>query len=383
MPTNLPAEARHKLAEYQAARTLEDKIKVLREALSLIPDHKGTEKLRRHLRKRLAELREELEEKRSAKTVGAQAFSVKREGWAQVALLGPANSGKSSILRALTRAPSPVADYQLTTRRPYPGIMIYGGCEIQLVDLPPILTEGLEEAPLASRSIGVARNSDAVAIVLDATRNPVAQFEATEKLLEDYGITLRRRSFTVDVEKTESGGVRVVVMGDVEGGPEAVRELAVRLGLRSAVIKIAGTAGLDEIEEELIRRPVYKRSLIIVNKADAAGGAADDALRVLSGRGFSVVAASALSGGLEGLKEEVFKSLDMIRVYTRKDGVVSEKPVLLRRGATIQQLAEKIHRDLATRMRFARVWGPSAKVQGERVGGEHVLQDGDIVEVKG
>lgn len=382
MPTNLPAEARHKLAEYQSARTLEEKIEVLKQALSLIPDHKGTEKLRRQLRKRLAELKDELEEKRTARPGGIPVFSVKKEGWAQVSILGPANSGKSSLFRALTGAPSPVADYPLTTRKPFPGMMTYSGCEIQLIDLPSLMTEELEETNLASKSVGIARNSDLLLIVLDASRNPLAQFDAIETLLDEYGITLRKKSFEVEVEKKDSGGVRVVIMGEVEGGHEAVRSLATQLGIKSAIIKITGNVRLDELEDELIRRPEYKRSLIVVNKADLDEEASERALKELEKRGYRAVKFISASSDPEDLKRQIFNSLDMIRVYTRKDGMVSAKPLLLKRGATVRHLAEKIHREFAETLRYARVWGPSAKVQGERVGGEHVLQDGDIVEIK-
>lgn len=382
MPTNLPAEARHKLAEYQAARTIEEKIEVLRQALSLIPDHKGTEKLRRQLRKRLAELRDELEERRLAKSGGAPVFSVKKEGWAQVALLGVANSGKSRLFNSLTGASSPVADYPLTTLKPYPGMIIYSSCEIQVLDLPAIMTTDLEETSLASKSIGLARNSDLLAIVVDASSDPIAQFNAIESLLQEYGITLRRKQFEVEVERTDSGGIRVVIMGDVEGGREAVKNLAHQLGIRSAIIKIVGNVGLDELEEELIRKPEYKKSLIIVNKSDLDEEGGDEAVRELEARGFSAIKASAVSEGLEVVKEKIFKSLDMIRVYTRKDGIISEKPLLLKRGATVLQLAEKIHREFALALKYARVWGPSAKVQGEKVGRGHVLEDGDVVEIK-
>ncbi|MEO0157998.1 MAG: TGS domain-containing protein, partial [candidate division WOR-3 bacterium] len=147
-------------------------------------------------------------------------------------------------------------------------------------------------------------------------------------------------------------------------------------------IKIVGNVGLDELEEELIRKPEYKKSLIIVNKSDLDEEGGDEAVRELEARGFSAIKASAVSEGLEVVKEKIFKSLDMIRVYTRKDGIISEKPLLLKRGATVLQLAEKIHREFALALKYARVWGPSAKVQGEKVGRGHVLEDGDVVEIK-
>ncbi|MDT7877419.1 MAG: TGS domain-containing protein [Candidatus Caldarchaeales archaeon] len=383
VPTNLPAEARHKLAEYQSAKTLEEKISVLSEALSLIPDHKGTEKLRRQLRKRLAELRDQLEERKARRVgVGHSLFEVKKEGWARVSFIGPANSGKSSLVRALTGAPTPVGEYPLTTSRPYPGMLLYENCEIQLLDLPAVLTEELEETALAPKTIGLARTSELLAIVVDATRDPERQFSEVARLLDDYGISLRPKKFEVQINRTDSGGLRIVIQGTVEGGYQAVRDLIHSLGIRSAIVKIVGDVSLEELEDELLRRPEYISSLIVVNKADEASEEASRSVERLIGLGYNAIAVSALSGDLTGLKKAVFSSLNMIRVYTRKDGIVSQKPLLLKRGVTVAELAGKIHRDFAERMKYARVWGRSVKVQGERVGPEHILEDGDVVELK-
>ncbi len=383
MPTNLPAEARHKLAEYQSARTIEEKIAVLTEALSLIPDHKGTEKLRRQLRKRLAELRDELEERKVRRSGTAPSpFNVKKEGWARVSFIGPANAGKSSLVKALTGAPVPVGHYPLATKRPYPAMLVYENCEIQLLDLPSILTEDLEETSLASRTMGLARTSDLLAIVVDASRDPLRQLRESVRLLDDYGISLKPKGFDAQIIRTDSGGIRVVIQGSVEGGYDAVKELASSLGIKSAIIKIVGNVSLDELEEELIRRPYYKKGLVIINKADLDLEQAAKALEEISGAGYSAVTASALDGDPAGLRRTIFATLDMIRVYTKKDGGVSSKPLLLRRGVTVGELAEKIHRDFAERMKYARVWGRSVKVQGERVGPDHALEDGDIVELR-
>jgi small GTP-binding protein len=384
MPTNLPAEAKKKLAEYQAARTIEEKIKVLSEALSLIPDHKGTEKLRRQIRKRLAELRREEEERRRRRVGSTSVFSVKKEGWAQISLIGAANSGKSSILNILTGASSPVADYPLTTQKPYLGMMIYENVEIQIVDLPSILTHDLEETSYASKSIGVARNSDLIAIVVDLTNKPLDQLRAVIELLKNHGISVEKKRCEVIVEKKDSGGLRIITMGKTDFSYNELRQLLLDLGLRSAVIKIVGDATLDEVQEQILTETAYKKAVVIFNKADQIPESQlESIIKHATNYGLKFIYASCNSEqAKDSLKKFLFESLEMIRVYTQKDGQPSPKPLLLPRGTTVQELAEIIHRDLAKNMKYARVWGRSVKIQGQRVGPEFVLEDGDLIEIK-
>lgn len=384
MPTNLPAEAQAKLAEYQAARDIEEKMRLLQEALGLIPDHKGTEKLRRQLRKRLAELRRESEERRARRVGGVSPYSVEKEGWAQIALIGPANSGKSSLLNRLTGAPALIADYQLSTRLPQKGMMIYEGAEIQVVDLPAVMTESLAETSYASKALSVARTSDLLAIVLDGSKNPLRQLEALVELLEEHGITIRPRRCEVFVEKRDTGGLRLVVMGTIDRSYDEVRRSLLELGLKSAVVKISGEATLEEIEEQVTRELMPKRAVVLINKADVARlGEVEEAARLSERLGIPCLSLSALSGdGVDHARRTLFTQLGLIRVYTQKDGQPSPKPLLIKEGSTVKQLAELIHRELAERMRYARVWGRSVKIQGQRVGPDHVLADMDLVEIR-
>ncbi|MEM2697640.1 MAG: GTPase, partial [Nitrososphaerota archaeon] len=205
MPTNLPHEAQKALAKYQLAKTIPEKIKALEEALSLIPDHKGTEKLRGRIKRRIAELKREAERRASLKTGRRDYFTVSKEGAAQVAIIGSTNSGKSSLLRVLTNAKPVVAPYPFSTDKPIPGMMIYEDVEIQLVELPAILTEDLEETQYTTRSLGFAKNADSIIILLDGINNPLKQLEKILELLEETGITIRPRRGEIVLEKKDSG----------------------------------------------------------------------------------------------------------------------------------------------------------------------------------
>jgi len=385
MPTNLPVEAQKKLAEYQLARRVEDKIRVLEEALSLIPDHKGTEKMRRQIKTTLAKLRRELEAKKSAKVSRQDLFNVRKEGDAQITLLGVANSGKSTILSTLTSAKPQIEAYQLTTTKPVPGMLLYNDVELQVVELPAILTEELEETAFTTRSIALARNSDLIAIVLDGAGDLVEQFRKITYLLEEYGIVLKRKRAEVIIEKKDSGGVRLVVLGSFDGTQQDVKNLLHGLGIKHAVVKIYGDATLDDVEEQVIREATYKRSLIVVGRADMIRDTekALELKREASEYGLPVIPFTILRAeeSSSRLKEQMFKSLEIIRIYTQKDGVVSSKPIVLPRGATVLQLAQAIHREFAEKLHYARVWGSSVRIQGQQVGPSHILEDGDTVEI--
>jgi len=382
MPANLPAEAEKALAKYQAARTIEEKIRALEEALSLIPDHKGTEKLRGRIKRRIAELRREAERKASLRAVRRDYFHVPKEGAAQVVLIGAANSGKSSLLRALTNAKPQVSGYPLTTTMPVPGMMLYNDVEIQLVELPAILTEDLEETQFTNRSIGFSKNADLIVIVLDGARGPAKQLERILEIYDESGVSFRRKRCEIEIEKKDSGGIRLVVFGSLGVDVKEVEDLLRSVGIRNAVVRVRGEASIEDFEEVVIREMTHKRGLIAVNKIDQAAPGSLEEVKNIAGE-IPVVAVSAENGaGLEDLKRQIFNSLDLIRVYTRKAGITSDKPIILPRNSTIRDLAEIIHRDFAEKMKYARVWGASVKVQGQRVGPDHVLEDGDVVEIK-
>jgi len=383
MPANLPAEAQKALARYQAARTPKEKLRALEEALSLIPDHKGTEKLRGRLKRRMAELRREIERRAAAKSGRRDYFTVAKEGAAQVAILGAANSGKSSLLRALTNAKPIVAPYQLSTTKPTPGMMLHQGIDVQLVELPAILTENLEETQFTGRSLGLAKNADALIILLDGSNSPLRQLAKIVKLLDEVGVTVKPRKAEVKVEKKDSGGIRLVVFGRFEGSYEEVAEFLASVGIRNAVVKVYGEAGLEDLEEAVVREVMVKKAVVALNKLDSADSREVEELReFLKRHGIPFAAISAENGeGVEELKRALLEALELIRVYTQKEGVVSPKPIVVKRGCTIKALAELIHRDMARRMKYARVWGKSVKLQGQQVGPDHILEDGDVVEI--
>jgi len=326
MPANLTPQYLEAEAKFKQAKTIPEKIKALEVMMAVIPKHKGTEKIRGQLKSRMAKLKEELQ-RRPAIGRAEQAYNIKREGIAQVILLGPPNSGKSSLLSNITNASSEVADYPFTTQRPIPGMMKFENLEIQLVDTPPIQLDHIE--PGLSNLL---RNADALLLVVDLTEDPVFQMEI---LLEE---------------------------------------------LNGMKIKIVGKGSIPSLETGW----AFLKVLILGNKCDLKNAMEGyRALEARFGGTFPILPISAKEGmNFEELKKEVYQLLDIIRVYTKVPGREPDytEPVILKKGGTVEEVALSIHKDFAAKLRYAKVWG-SGKFNGQMVKRGYRVNEGDVVEL--
>ena len=389
MPANLTPEAQAKLAKYSEAKTIEEKIRALEEFLSVAPKHKGAENLLLWAKRRLAELREQLEEerrKRRSRGGGGPRIFVEKEGAAQVAVIGPPNTGKSSLVARLTGARTRVADYPFTTLNPVPGMLPYKDIYFQLVDTPPLSEEAAQYIP---RVVGIARNADAVIVVVSLEDDPVKQYEEVRRILAEHGVHIEKPRGVVRIEKGGEHGVQVLGSGRlVDATVRDVERLLARYRIYRAKVYIEGEVTLDDVEMAIFRSTVYKPAVVLANKVDLPGAVERyrrlyQHLAARRDKDVWLMPVSAAKGfNLDRLGEVLFRRLNIIRVYTKKPNAEPSKtPVILRRGATVRDLAERIHSDFLEYFQYARVWGPSAKYPGERVGLDHVLEDGDIVEI--
>ena len=325
MPANLSPEYKRAEERLRAAVTAPEKLDALEEMLRVIPKHKGTEGLQGDLKARIAKLRKQPTPKAGKST---HSYMVPREGAGQVVLVGPANSGKSALVSALTHARPLVADYPFTTREATPGMMRFETVSIQLVDLPPISPEHID-----AWLFDLVRVADLCWVVVDG-RWAIEGLDATIAVLAERGIGVRPAGQPLDVHGEE----RVV---------------------RPALLVVTG---LDRPEV----------------------GSSFEALDELLEHRWPVTAVSTVTGaGLDLLPRRTFEALDVIRVRTKPPGKPldeSEAPFTLPRGSTVEDLAARIHKDLRAAMKHARVWGSSV-FDGQTVHRTHVLSDGDIVEI--
>ncbi len=386
MPANLPAEARAKWIKVMEARTPEEKIKALEEFLSAVPKHKGTANLRLWATRRLAELREEIEIRRRKRAGRGPRFFIEKEGAAQVIVVGPPNTGKSSVVSILTGAKTKIADYPYSTIEPVPGMYKFKDVLFQLIDTPP-LSPG-SRSGLNSRVIGLIRNADAIMIILDVNGDPIDNFERIYDELNSHGILLHKPRGRVVIERQRSGklGIRVTLMGRLlDCTPDDVRKLLESYRINNALVKIYGDVTLGDVEQAIFESRLYKPSIIVINKADLDLKKAITKGRLLKKMNPDIpviVASAKWRKGFEKLGEILFNELELIRIYTKQpNGQVSDRPLILKKGSTVLDVAKSIHKKFVESFLYAKIWGPSAKYPGERVGLDHVLHDGDIVEI--
>ncbi len=386
VPANLSPEAKAKLAKYSEAKTPEEKIKALEEFLSAVPKHKGTENIRLWAKRRLAELREEVEARRARRGGGGPRIFIERAGAGQVVLLGPPNSGKSSILARLTNANPEIAPYPFSTQLPTPGMLDYKDIQFQLVDTPPLLLDQ-PSSPINNRVIGLARNANAVALVIGLDEeDPANTLRKLIDFLAERGVVITKSKGLVRIKRDRSvNGIKIVGHGRMVNFTEDdLRRLLSQYRIYNAIVEMEGDVTLDDVEDAIFTTRVYKPAIILLNKADLPGSKAK-AKRVMKHvpPDVPVLVVSAATGeGLDRLGDIIFDTLEIIRVYTKQPNKEPDPdPLVLEKGATVLDAARRIHKDLARRFRYAKIWGPSAKYPGQRVGTDHVLMDGDIIEI--
>lgn len=274
MPANVTPHFEKAEQVYHQAKTTEQKIEALKKMLALAPTHKGAEKLRSNIKQRIAKLKY-VHEKENKKTKGRKGFSIKKQGAAQIVLVGVTNSGKSTILSKITNAKPLIADYEFTTTKPEVGTLDYNGVLLQVIEIPAITKNYLEKH---HPYIGIIKESDLIVIVYKEKKD------------------------------------------------------------------------LKLVENELKEADINIKKIKVKNSEKA--------------------------------KEKIWNSLGLIYVYTKTPGKEKDyPPVALEKKSTIRDLTLKIHKDFFKNFDYAKIWGKSAKYPAMRNGLDHLLEQGDIIEL--
>lgn len=325
MPANLTPQYFEAERAFRSAVTPEEKIEALERMLSVMPKHKGTDHLRAELTAKIAKFKEQLERvPGSARRHGG--YHVKKEGAGQIALAGLTNSGKSALVTSLTGISLRVADFPYVTREPSPAMMRYENVKIQLVDMPAI--EYAEARPWLS---SVLRNADLLLVAIELSADPLVRFQNTVEALHRLRIA-------------------------VEGDPEPYD------GILTA----------------------SKRCVVAATKYDLPW--AEERYRGLTesyGSWLTMVPVSVVSQtNLDAMRTTLYKALGVIRVYTKPPGQQASlvNPTILPVGSRVIDVADAVHKDFVSKVRFAQVWG-STKFPGQKVSKDYILKEGDVVEL--
>lgn len=387
MVTNLPPDAKAKWEEVTLTRNPEDRLRLMGEFLSLVPKHKGTDRMCSQIKRQMSLLRQEIEEKkRAAKRRSAPSYFIEKAGAAQVAIVGPTNVGRSSLLRAVTNSAVEVGPWPFATRVPTPGMLPYKDIQFQLVEAPPIVEGSSEGRADGFQVLSLARNADALMIMVDLTDDPGGNYLMVKEELENSRILTVEPEGEVEITRRGHGSdIQFVWEGTLVGcSTEEVVGLLSEYKIRSALVRVRGRVTIDVVEDAVFGNAVYRPTIVIANKADlVADESVVESVRE-SAKPLDVLAISAekTPGLSELLGSRLFDLLGIIRVYTKQPGEEpAREPIVARSRITVGELAKMIHSDFYVRFRYARLWGPSAKFDSERVGLERELSDGDVVQL--
>ena len=326
MPTNLPPEYFAAERKFREAESTSEKISALEELLTTIPKHKGTDKLRAELRRKLSKLRIDKQKKKGTGKHESE-YHIEKEGAGRISIIGSPNVGKSSLLAALTHATPKVSDSPFTTWLPLPGMMLIEDIQVQLIDTPPLNREHMEP-----EYFDILKGSNLLLLVVDLQATPFKQLEETLEILEEH--------------------------------------------------KIAPIKKMNQFPEEM--HFYFVPFIVVVNKDDDERIDEDfEVFDELLESDLPLVPISAANNrNLDVLSKLVFEKLELMRIYSKRPGHEADMsvPFVLKIGSTIDEFAQKVHKDFYQNLKTARVWGSNV-YDGQLVGRDHILHDKDVVEL--
>jgi ribosome-interacting GTPase 1 len=391
MPTNLPPEAMDKWELVEAAHTPKEKMEAMIEFLKYVPHHKGTMKLRGEMNRKIALIRDDLEKKKrmgTGKSSGGPKLFIEKAAAAQIAIVGMTNVGKSCLMNATTNSKVQVTPTPFSTHEPIPGIMSFNDVQFQIVEAPAVMAGAAEGKAGGNVTLGLSRNADGLILMIDLSNDPIEQYDLILSELEKTRVLLNKPTGgRVEIERRPAGSrLRIVIVGRLtDCSMRDVEELLRSYRINDAIVRISGAVSLDDVEDAIYENTVYKPAVIVANKVDLPGTAAN--LKKLVAYVNSELPIVPMSCerklGMKELGKAVFDALGIIRIYTKEPGskTHSSHPFALRKGATVNDLAKNIHKELLMNFMFAMVWAKRLPFSPKKVGLNFVLDDGDIVEI--
>ena len=355
---------------------IQEKIKEIEEEMARTQVNKATEYHLGVLKAKLAKLRRQLiAPKGSGGKIG---FDIRKSGDATAVIIGLPSVGKSTLLNKLTRAQSRAAAYAFTTLKCIPGVMEYKGARVQILDLPGIIKGAKDGRGRGREIISVARNSDLILVLVEAMHPK--QIKTIESELHGFGIRMNQKPPHVVINKLLKGGV--TINSTVKLTKISENEIMAALNeyrIFNANVVLREDVSIDQFIDVLEANRAYVPAVYLLTKSDLV---TKKDLKNMPFK-YDIAVAAEKDEGIEGLKEMIYQRLELISVYTKKKGEAAdlEEPLVVRKGTTVGEVCERLHRDLRKEFRYAMVWGKSVKHQPQRVGLEHVLADGDIVQI--
>ena len=365
--------------------TIEEQIKSLEDEISKTKYNKVTQGHIGKLKAKIAALkaRKEKAQAHAKSSGGGAGFEVKKSGDAAVALVGFPSVGKSSLISQLTEAESDIGEFAFTTLTCIPGLMEHRGAKIQILDLPGLIKGAADGKGRGREILNVIRSTDMVLYVVDPFQE--SHFDILDRELWKSGMRLNQLPPQVFITRTKRGGI--VVRSTVEQTnltEEEIQGIVRSFGIVSATVTLRTNVTDDHIVDTLAGSRVYSRAVVVLNKIDLATKKDIKRARSMLPEGWPVLEVSAKTGeGIEAMKDFIFDNLHFMSIYLKPQGKEADlvEPLIVKDTSTVRDVCVKLHRDFVRKFRYARVKGPSAKFDWQRVGLDHVLKDKDLLTI--
>jgi small GTP-binding protein len=359
---------------------IEQEIKKIEEEILKTQKNKATEHHIGKLKAKLARLHNEFEKRKSTGIKG-KGFAIKKSGDATVGLVGFPSIGKSTLLNQLTDANSRVGVYEFTTIEVIPGMMKYNGANIQILDLPGLITGASVGKGRGREILSAVRNVDLILFIIDPKHKNHLNLMKEE--LNKAGLRLNQNKPDVVVKTKEFGGISINSTINLSYlNKDIIKSIASEY-VTNAEIIIREDITEDQLIDVFIQNRKYVPAIVVINKQDLISKEyLKERINDFKKENWNVLSISASKRiGLNNLKKIIFSELHLIRIFMKPIGGKPDfnEPLILKRGKIVDDACKKLHRDFKTNFRYAQVWGKSAKYPGQKVGLEHVLEDGDIL----
>ncbi|MCP8308333.1 MAG: TGS domain-containing protein [archaeon] len=363
MVTNLTEKAKAKWAEAIATRDPATKLRLLKEFYSSFPKHKGTEKMEMSIKRQISSLEEELERAKARRKGSLRLeWVVKKGELIQLAIVGTFQTAISffNLLARLDIKPHEAL------MRPILGVFKEFNVQFQLIFAP--FDRGISDEKL-ERFMSLSRNADGILIALG--HEPLSYVKDVIDWFESHNIDIRSDYPKVEIVSTPSGGIRIVGSSNLCNDKDIIDFLS-SYRIKNAIIKITRDSNLDDVESALFGR-IVKKAIFISFRRDQI-----DQLKALTPN--IIIFDSSIRPDI--FASYILERLGFIRIYTKGIGEEPErKPLIMKTGTKVIDVAEKIHKDLVRFFQYARVWRKD-ELDGVRVGKSFELMDGDMIEIR-
>lgn len=356
-----------------------EKIKELEDQIKKTKYNKKTQHAIGLYKAKLAKLKE-AEFKRSSGGKKGEGYSVRKSGDATVILVGFPSVGKSTLLNILTGAASPVASYEFTTLDVIPGTLNYESAQIQVLDVPGVVHGAAMGRGRGKEVLAVMRSADLAIVLIDSLRPE--HHQALLKEIYDSGLRLNQEPPDVKIKKTARGGVRVgTTVRLTRTDKRTIQDVLREFKINNADVVVRTNITIDQLIDVVEKNKVYIPAITVLNKIDLIGEKRIAELKKKIKPDLCISAQQNI--GVEEIKDLMFKKLKFIRIYCKEVGKKADLdvPLILKEGSTIKTMCEKLHKDFVSKFKFSRLWGPSAKFDGQKFMLGHKLKDKDIVEL--